>query len=273
MRLIGDITFAAILLTSHVAFARPEHNAFLDKPVFSTADLLKQLHSDSEVRGRYERHFKMSEPTLVYYFKGLHLEALKQDKRYLVFNVDDHFVIHHRLLHLKKGVLVFADDTHTAVLKRSCGNPMIAYLPALGENTPKLHLAKQVAVASTRTAQAADLLDPLSQSDDTTLAGAPPGLPADTLVADESTPPQGSGLAFTPAPSVPLVGSDLPVGLVGGNSLLGLIGLAGITGGILLDHGNNPPGGNPAVVPELPASAPMAFGVVGLSYFIRRRRR
>jgi hypothetical protein len=64
---------------------------------------------------------------------GLRLEPLRETKRYLVYNVDDKLVIRKRMLTMKRGTLVFVDETGKPVMKRSCGNPMATYIPPRGE--------------------------------------------------------------------------------------------------------------------------------------------
>ena len=276
MRWLEPSLVCIILATAPSAFGRPEHNAFLNSPVASTDQLIKQLHRDPQVLKRYERHFMMSEPTLVHYFKGLHVEPLTHDKKYLVFNVDDAFSIKHRLLHLKKGTLVFADSSHKPILKRSCGNPMVAYLPALGESAQKMHSAGGSGTpVSTRSASNPGSLDALSQDDSSTLNAMVPPIPADALVADEGVP-VGSALVITPSPASPLVGTgpvDAITGLGGGGSL-GFLALAGIIGGVALNHGGGGGGGViPATTPEPAAYIPFGIGLAGMGLLRRRARK
>lgn len=123
---------AAFVAAKSSAAVRMEHNAFLRRPVFSPRELVQELNADAKVGARYEKHFKMSRDTIRRFFRTLTLVPLSATRKYLVFNVDRKLVVRKRLLTLHKGTLVFADKKGRPVLKRSCGNPMVAYIPAIG---------------------------------------------------------------------------------------------------------------------------------------------
>ncbi len=276
----GSLT-ALICLTSLTAWSRPEHNAFLNKSVFTTSQLVHQVQSDPIVLHRYEKHFKMSEPTLIHYFQGLHLEPLKVEKRYLVFNVDDSFVIGHRLLHLKPGTLVFADSSHKPILKRSCGNPMTDYLPALGENTKGAHSGGSAGEVSERkSGESSDLLA-LAGDSGATLSGSEPSMPVETLAANDSgTTTTGSILSSmnsqTQLEAVESVGSagqsvgDIAGAGAIGAGLAGLLGAAGTVVALTHTSGGGTRGGGPPAVPEPTPILAVGLGV-GLMGLYRRR--
>ena len=135
------LSIATILLVTSAdaksASPQMEHNAFLRKPVFSAKALAQQVGSDPTVLKRYERHFMLNKDVLKEYFTKLELVPLRETRRYLVYNVDANFKIKKKMLILQKGTLVFADKTGKPVLKRTCGNPMVAYLPPKGQIAAK----------------------------------------------------------------------------------------------------------------------------------------
>jgi len=140
MKLFGTV-FATLLIviSAHAKDASPqmEHNAFLRKPVFSANGLAAQVGSDPTVLKRYERHFVLNKDVLKEYFTKLELMPLRETRRYLVYNVDSKFRINKKMLILQKGTLVFADKNGKPILKRTCGNPMVAYLPPKGQIAAK----------------------------------------------------------------------------------------------------------------------------------------
>jgi hypothetical protein len=258
---------------SSLAFGRPEHNAFLNTPISSVSSLVAEVRKDPQVLKRYERQFDMTEPALIRYFEGLHVQALTEDKRYLVFNVDDDYVIRRRMLHLTKGTLVFADSSNRPVLKCSCGNPMTAAPPAMGENDTALHSVPfGDTVPSTRDSSQPDALDALAEDDTVSLTGEEPTFGEDTLVA-ETAGDVGRALEIAPAPDAPLVGPGLASSAGQGIGGLGFLPLIGLLGLINTGHSTSP--GPPVifVTPEPATFLPILVGVVGLSVGRRRNRR
>ena len=261
MKFTARIALGVILVSSSAAFAHTEHNSFLETPVMTTSALVAEVQHDSLVRRRYERQFKMSEPELIQYFSSLHIEPLTEDRRYLVYNVDDSMVIRTRMLHLAKGTLVFADATHRPVLKCSCGNPMTGALPALGENDSFVHsLEGGDIIPFTRYAESPGDTEPLMADDTYVLTGEEPALDE----TPEIEQPEFRPLPFAPiatpgpAPAVPFVGGTPGLGW------LGLIPLFGIIPIINQPHNHTTPPPPPFAVPEPMSFAPLAVGIVAL---------
>lgn len=115
---------AAIVLAS-VALARPEENAFLNKPANTHAQLMGQIKTDNVVMDRYMRHFGMTRQEVIAYFSGLNRSRLDEDGVYLVYNVPDWGELRARALFYKKGTPVWKDADGRPILKASCGNPMV----------------------------------------------------------------------------------------------------------------------------------------------------
>jgi len=227
----------------------------------TTSALTAEVQHDPLVRKRYERQFLMSEGELIHYFSSLHIEALKEDRRYLVFNVDDSLVIRSRMLHLTKGTLVFADADHKPILKCSCGNPMSAALPAVGENDALIHSLAGGLVAFTRSAENPGDNQPLVADNNIMMTGEVPSLDETPEIEPPGSRPEPLVPTPTPVP-VPIPGVP-PIGWL---PLIPLIPLIPI-----IDH--NPPGGpnTPLAAPEPASFAPLGLGVVALAWKRRKK--
>jgi hypothetical protein len=262
-------TLALLLVSSSMAFARPEHNAFLNQSVTTTSELVSEFQRDAEVRKRYERQFHASDSEIIQFFQGLHVEPIRETQRYLVFNVDNGYVIRSRHLLLTKGVLVFADASHLPVLKASCGNPLVATLSPQGESDSQLHSAP------------GDTLSALTRNEPEAggIAGAPTDQPAGVAPTLSPGPvaevgpvvdigPELPGAPMTSFAPIPGPGpassiGESPGGVVAFAPLFGILGMTS------LDHGSHH--GAPAVTPEPATSLPLGLGLAGL--WLRRRRR
>ena len=263
------------------AFAHTEHNSFLETPVFSVDGLLRELKSNATVATRYERQFKMSETDLERYFSTLHVAPLSESNVYLVFNVDDSLVIRARKLHLTQGTLVFVDPSGKPILKRSCGNPLVAAIPARGSHATKTHSeAPEQDELKADEGDSANFGKPGGPAEEapnsSTLASLEPALPAEDLIADQAGAAQG-GRAMTlnpvTSPTSPLSADFAPSGTlpsVGGVGGLGYFGALVALGGAITGHGNNT-GLTPAATPEPSTWLAIACGLGMLS--LRRRRR
>ncbi|CAN5670368.1 hypothetical protein BH11ARM2_BH11ARM2_00840 [soil metagenome] len=222
-----------------------EHNAFLRKPAFTTKQLTDEIHSDPIVLRRYEKHFQIGEKGLVEYMAGLRLRPLTETKRYLVYNVDGNLRIQKRLLTLRRGTLVFVDSKGKPIMKRSCGNPMVSYIPPRGETSNNFAPTKPVELAM------------VPEPDTFSEAAQPPAFldtpPLDGIVAPGTPfgPPAPPFAAAGFPPLWPLLGIPIVIGLVGGG-----------------DHGGNNP---PEPVPEPTGIVALIAG--GTALLARRRRK
>jgi hypothetical protein len=162
-----------------------EHNAFLNKPVFSTEELVKQVGSDPKVLSRFVKHFMMDKDRLRRYFTTLNLTPLQKSRKYLVYNVDKNLVVRKKMLTMKKGTLVFSDKKGKPILRRSCGNPMVAYLPPIGTTSSRFAPVKPADAEVT-------VIEPEMM--------AAPSTPPESL-AETSVPPTIVETPTAPAPS------------------------------------------------------------------------
>lgn len=133
MRTTIGLGLIAVAITAQAAVPR---GAFIRRPVKSVSDLIAHVKTDAIVRDRFVRHFRLTPAQLNAYFSSLHLAKLADDGVYLVFNVHADNVIRGRYFKLKKGTMVFADNSGRPILKKECGNPMTLRLPPIVAETP-----------------------------------------------------------------------------------------------------------------------------------------
>lgn len=108
------------------AYAQMPPNSFLMSPARTTSELIRQVKNNPVVMDRFVRHFQMSPDAVIRMLSGLHVESLKEDAYYEVFNVPGSTgEIRSRKLLLKKGTKVFANAEGTPVLQAACGNAMM----------------------------------------------------------------------------------------------------------------------------------------------------
>lgn len=114
---------------AQAAAAHVETGSFLNKKCTSTDQLIRQVETDRQVEMRYEQHFHMSKGEIVRMFEHLHPARLENTGAYVVYNYHDDGIIRQRVFKLRRGTWVFMDEAGRAVLKSSCGNPMVAPTP------------------------------------------------------------------------------------------------------------------------------------------------
>ena len=111
----GIAFLAAVAGFASFAQARPDLNAFIDKSVRTTPELVSHVRSNSEVRDRYMRHFAMTGSEVVSYLKTLHPATLQSDGIYRVYSVPVGGVLKAHTEKLKKGQKVFSTADGTPV--------------------------------------------------------------------------------------------------------------------------------------------------------------
>lgn len=170
--------FAAVVCVAF-ATARTEPNSFLNKPAATHEQLMKQIQNDDQVMNRYMRHFGMTRPQVIEYFKGLKLDTLTADGVYLVYNVPESEELRAKAIFYKAGTKVWVDGEGTIVLKASCGNPM-----KRGTDETSIEVEQPVT---------ADLIRP----EPTVVA--PQGTPAELVVSTMPSTIESSALPFPAA--------------------------------------------------------------------------
>lgn len=102
---------------------RLPRNSFVNKPVYSTWQLVEHVKKDPVVAKRYMKHFGMQKDQLIRYLLTLRTARMPRTEMMQVYNVDKWGIIRSRLLRVSKGTLVWIDPQNRPVLIRSCGNP------------------------------------------------------------------------------------------------------------------------------------------------------
>jgi len=161
-----------------------EHNSFLRKPAHTTEDLVKQVRTDSVVRARFKKHYKMTDAQVITYLSGLRIVRIPKGQRYLTFNADPKTgKINSRRLYFKAGTQIFVDKAGTPVLKRSCGNPM-SYGPK----------------GLQRKAFTSKRPQPFAPTVDASEFGVPPEEIVASSIPDEATPDEAKAIEPEPTP-------------------------------------------------------------------------
>ena len=215
MRVDGRVlALASCLALTATSFARTDQNSFLNRPANTLPELVKQIQTDSQVSNRFMRHFGMTKDQVVDMVSDFKLGRLPSDGVYLVYNVPSWEEVRARAIMMKKGTLVWTDQSGSPMLKVSCGNPM-----ARGTD-----VGLAVATPAVKLAPAANVRDLVAmQLPETTFVDAvsSPLAPGNVVVnAAEMMPaapilPQVGG---TPFPFILPVGVGLLLGLNRGDT-------------------------------------------------------
>lgn len=232
------VLVAGVLAIGASALAVPR-GAFVRKPVNSVAQLVAHARTDSVVRDRYMRHFRLDRETMLAYLGSLHMAKLAADGAYGIFNVHSDGVLRSTVRMMKKGTLVFADSSGRPILVKACGNPMVWGVPPLGTS--------------------ASVSNPSGERETLLGDATPVELVAETMPG--VTPPN----ATAPTPTEPVM-PQIQTGTVRrSDSLLPLVALAG--GAILLSQKNDKD-----CPPPVPEPASMIALAVGAGSIIAKRR-
>ena len=243
------------------AWARPELNAFLNRPVHSVDELVKQMRSDPAVLARFQKHYKMNKEELTAWFRTFRLISMPESKYYLTFNVDDRGVIRSKRVYYPRGTKVFVDRQGVPMMKRSCGNPT-SYGPKGLQRVAFTGQRKQTLLPEPP-------LDPaeFGFAPEPILLAA---LPIDAEPAKTPDSGAGSGVATPGAGSVPSTPAVTPPaailpGLVAFNPIPWIIGSGIIIGSVGGGGGGNDDG----VIPEPASIFALALGA---AYAARKRK-
>lgn len=223
---------------------RPEPNAFLEQTCGNHEVLMSHVKSTEVVMSRYMRHFGMTREQVLEFLGSLHMETLKQDGVYLVYNTPESNEIRSRSIFYKKGTKVWVDQAGNPVMKVSCGNPMIR-----GTDVQLVP--------------------------GTVLEGNADVMPMEEAVSGTTAPVDMEAVANLPLEAAPLPAAPTPmpggvetISRGGGSGWLALLPLAGLATIRSGGHDDTPvcnPKTNPNCVPEPFTMVLMGAGAAGLA--------
>ncbi len=237
----GIIVGSLFVGLAGTALARPELNAFINKPANSVPELIAQIKSDKKVADRFMRHFSMSKEEVLEYVGSLHLGSLQESRYYTIYSAPENGVIKSHVSFFKKGTPAFVDSDGNAILRVKCANPFVP-----GPIRPYSTLAPTVQ-DSTSVPIGVIPVGPVSSNSIDAVS-----IPAEPHQPDVDIP---MTLKTTPTSSSPNV--------FAGNSIASVLGLGGAA--VFVHRGSHSP------VPEPASMLAVALGVGVLA--TRRRKK
>ena len=121
----GIILGALVFGVAGSAMARPELNAFINKPANSIPELIAQIKSDKQVADRFMRHFSMSKEEVLEFVGTLRLGVLQQSGYYTIYSAPENGILKAHISFFKKGTPAFVDADGNAILRVKCANPFV----------------------------------------------------------------------------------------------------------------------------------------------------
>lgn len=118
------LIIAIISVISASALARPDRNAFINRSVSTTAELVAEAKRDRSVMDRYMRHYGMTRSEVLAYLGTLKPDTIKEEGVYAIYSVPEGGKIKLHMERLKKGHKVFATREGDPQLILKCGNPL-----------------------------------------------------------------------------------------------------------------------------------------------------
>ncbi|MBC8063975.1 MAG: PEP-CTERM sorting domain-containing protein [Chlorobia bacterium] len=104
--------------------ARPDRNAFINRTVNTTAELVAEAKRDRSVMDRYMRHYGMTRSEVIAYLSTLKPSTIKEEGVYAIYSVPEGGKIKLHMERLKKGHKVFATQDGDPQIILKCGNPL-----------------------------------------------------------------------------------------------------------------------------------------------------
>ena len=234
----GILLGTVLIGVASTAFARPELNAFINKPANTVPELIAQIKSDKQVADRFMRHFSMTKEEVLEYVGTLHLGSLQKSDYYTIYSAPENGVIKCHIGFYKKGTPAFVDADGNPILRVKCANPFVG-----------------------------GPVRPYSQSEPTVSAGGVVTQPTDvstipsTDVFVNETPPVTEFAAENPVTLKTTPVSSSP-NVFAGNSIASVLGLGGAA--IFVNRGHNTP---------TPEPASMLAIALGVGLLARRRKK
>lgn len=231
------------------AIARPEQNAFINKPANTVAELVKQIEKDKEVADRFMRHFSMTKSEVIAYVRTLRRGTIQKSGYFTVYSAPENGILKAHVSFFPKGTPAFVDAEGQPILRLKCGNPFV-------RGPMSAYITSSASIDEPKSAMASMIVSPpmLESVGDGELLSY---MPTDPIPPDEMA---SIDLREIEPPSDTYIN---PQGFNPGSGLGGL----GALGGLFMF---TPPGGSTTAVPE-PAS--IVAVVIGAAALLRRRMR
>ena len=227
---------AMVVTLSGIAVARPELNAFINKPANSIPELIAQIKADKQVADRFMRHFSMTKQEVVEFVSSLRLGTISKSGYYTIYSAPDNGILKAHVSFFKKGTPAFVDSDGNAVLRVKCANPfVVGKAPGI---TAKANIQDTITTANEVSITAGIVSAPNSEIE--------ASIPAVPEISEDLT--DGS-LALGVVPTPPVTSSS---GFLG--SLLGVGGAVSVM--------NKPP--EPDPVPEPTSMVALSLGALAL---------
>ena len=227
---------AIVVTLSGIAVARPELNAFINKPANSIPELIAQIKADKQVADRFMRHFSMTKQEVVEFVSSLRLGTISKSGYYTIYSAPDNGILKAHVSFFKKGTPAFVDSDGNAVLRVKCANPfVVGKAPGI---TAKANIQDTITTANEMSITAGIVSAPDSEIE--------ASIPAVPEISEDLT--DGS-LALGVVPTPPVTSSS---GFLG--SLLGVGGAVSVM--------NKPP--EPDPVPEPTSMVALSLGALAL---------
>ena len=227
---------ATVVTLSGIAVARPELNAFINKPANSIPELIAQIKADKQVADRFMRHFSMTKQEVVEFVSSLRLGTISKSGYYTIYSAPENGILKAHVSFFKKGTPVFVDSDGNAVLRVKCANPfVVGKAPGI---TAKANIQDTITTANEMSITAGIVSAPNSEIE--------ASIPAVPEISEDLT--DGS-LALGVVPTPPVTSSS---GFLG--SLLGVGGAVSVM--------NKPP--EPDPVPEPTSMVALSLGALAL---------
>jgi hypothetical protein len=227
---------AIVVTLSGIAVARPELNAFINKPANSIPELIAQIKADKQVADRFMRHFSMTKQEVVEFVSSLRLGTISKSGYYTIYSAPENGILKAHVSFFKKGTPAFVDSDGNAVLRVKCANPfVVGKAPGI---TAKANIQDTITTANEMSITAGTVSAPNSEIE--------ASIPAVPEISEDLT--DGS-LALGVVPTPPVTSSS---GFLG--SLLGVGGAVSVM--------NKPP--EPDPVPEPTSMVALSLGALAL---------
>jgi hypothetical protein len=227
---------AMVVTLSGIAVARPELNAFINKPANSIPELIAQIKADKQVADRFMRHFSMTKQEVVEFVSSLRLGTISKSGYYTIYSAPDNGILKAHVSFFKKGTPAFVDSDGNTVLRVKCANPfVVGKAPGI---TAKANIQDTITTANEMSITAGIVSAPNSEIE--------ASIPAVPEISEDLT--DGS-LALGVVPTPPVTSSS---GFLG--SLLGVGGAVSVM--------NKPP--EPDPVPEPTSMVALSLGALAL---------